>query len=176
MKIRKGSINHFILLGLEKALDGVHMEDFSYTGQYKSMLGFRNSRKQSSVYEAVRRLRKKGIIEYEKDKDGKILLKLSALGRDFLGINEREEEWDGKYRIVIWDIPEKKRRIRDLFRRRLKGWGFKNWQKSVWISKRNVTDKLRQLISELEMEGQVAVIESDDPSLSHIILHDRGRK
>lgn len=171
MKIRKGSLSYLMLLGLEKATEDVWLESFTYSGQMKSILGLPVGARGNSLAETFRRLRKKGLIEQEKNDEGKILLKITQLGKDFIGA---EEEWDGKYRIVIWDIPEKKRRIRDLFRRRLKEWGFAHWQGSVWISKKNVTDKLRKLVLELKMESWVAIIESDDPSLSHINFNGRG--
>ncbi len=170
MRFRKGSITYWILLALEGAAEGI--EIFSYSGQMRAIKQLPPNVNGESLAVAIRRLRKKGIIEQDIEDDGKRLLKLTSLGKEYLGI---EEVWDGKYRIVVWDIPEKKRRIRDLFRRRLKDWNFKIWQKSIWISKRNVTAKLRVLISELELGNWVAVIESDDPFLSDIKLHDRGR-
>lgn len=171
MKIKRGSIAYYLLLTLEKATEGlVVLNDISYASQRRALLGIPDPPDRLALVQAIRRLRQRGVIAQERDQEGKIVLKLTGLGNDYLG---RDEKWDGKYRIVIWDIPEKKRRIRDLFRRRLKSWGFKTWQKSVWISKKNVVEKLRKLISELEMEGMVAVIESDDPSLNFIKLYDR---
>lgn len=41
--------------------------------------------------------------------------------------------WDGKWRIVAFDIPEKNKTTRDIFRRRLKELGFFQFQKSFWI-------------------------------------------
>ena len=61
--------------------------------------------------------------------------------------------------MVIFDIPEEKRIIRNLFRRNLKKWGFKHLQKSVWISKRNVFDKLESYIKDLGIEKWIIVME-----------------
>ena len=175
MHIKKGSLKYWVLLGLEEAAKSGVLENFSYSSQMKYILNMSNlapNTKRSYLVETIRRLRKNGLVKQEKSEEGKKLLKLTHLGKDFLGT---DEVWDGKYRIVIWDIPEKKRRVRDLFRRKLKEWEFKNWQKSVWVSKRNVTEKLRSLIKDLEIEDWVAVVESDDPSLSNRFFHDRGR-
>lgn len=170
MKVRKGSISHALLLILEKTIDGnVRVEDFAYH-HYRYHYGAPDLKK-SALSEAIKRLREKGFIEKE-IKDGKVILKLTNLGKEALG--EPSEEWDGKVRIVIFDIPEKKRVVRDLLRRKLKNWGFKKWQLSVWITKRNVTEKLRSLISELGIEQWVAVIESDDPFLVHVMFNGRG--
>lgn len=41
--------------------------------------------------------------------------------------------WDKKWRIVIFDISEKNKRIRDIFRQRLQSMGFFQLQESVWV-------------------------------------------
>lgn len=46
---------------------------------------------------------------------------------------ERPNKWDGKWRIVIFDIPNSSHIIRNIFRRKLKEFGFYLLQKSVWI-------------------------------------------
>ena len=173
MRIEKGSLSYVVLSALKELARSNLLDTFSYSAQMKYFLNLPHlspNTKEPSLAEAVRRLRKNGLIEQGKSEEGTMILQLTQLGKDFLGT---DEVWDGKYRIVIWDIPEKQRRIRDLFRRKLKEWNFVNWQKSVWVSKRNVTEKLRKLIRDLEVEGWVAVIESDDPSLSHVNFHDR---
>lgn len=47
---------------------------------------------------------------------------------------ERPKKWDGKWRVVIFDIPTASRLVRDIFRRKLKEWGFYCLQQSVWIT------------------------------------------
>lgn len=41
--------------------------------------------------------------------------------------------WDGKWRVLIFDITERRRRVRDQLRRLLQGAGFIRVQDSVWI-------------------------------------------
>ena len=41
--------------------------------------------------------------------------------------------WDGKWRVLIFDIREKRRRLRDQLRRLLDGAGFIRVQDSVWV-------------------------------------------
>lgn len=43
------------------------------------------------------------------------------------------KHWDGKWRIVVFDIPEKMRNARNALRRKLKELGFYELQKSVMI-------------------------------------------
>lgn len=41
--------------------------------------------------------------------------------------------WDGKWRVLIFDINERRRRVRDQLRRLLQGAGFIRIQDSVWV-------------------------------------------
>lgn len=172
MKIRKKSLSEFTLLALEKAIDGSirinHLLNNPSFYAYKG--GWDYQLKKSELAQAIKRLREKGLIEYEGDKTNQIIMKLTSLGKDALGHLSilLEENWDGKFRLVIFDIPEQKRTVRNLLRRRLKDWGFKNWQKSVWVGRHDVTDKLRQLIKNLGIKDWVAVVESSDPTLDSL--------
>ena len=123
--------------------------------------------KKSELSLVLKRLRERGLIEQIKLKDD-IIIRLTEEGRDLVGNNFEDKEWDGKWRVVIFDILEEKRIIRNLFRRNLKKWGFKHLQKSVWISKRNVFDKLESYIKDLGIEKWVVVMEVDRLSTSII--------
>ncbi|MBI2338303.1 CRISPR-associated endonuclease Cas2 [Candidatus Daviesbacteria bacterium] len=161
---KKESIGKLVLLALEKAVDGyVRFEDFTYH-HYRYHYGIPELKK-SSLAQAIKRLREKGFVEKTTLKDeGKIIFKLTEAGKEFLLLSKSDEEidWDGKWRIVVFDIPEKQRKIRNILRSRLKMWGFTPWQQSVWASKKNVTEKLRRLIKELEIDDWVLVLESDN--------------
>ena len=74
----------------------------------------------------------------------------------------KPKKWDGKWRLVVWDIPEKRRQARDLLRFKLKQLGFKQWQQSIWASKMNCTELLRSFIKQVGIEDWVMVIESDN--------------
>lgn len=157
---RKGSTSWWVLLVLEKAVDGyIRFEDFMFNpGYYYKGDGWEYPLKKSSLSQALKRLREKGLIEQIKLKND-ILFKLTQEGKDLLEDKFDEKSWDGRWRVVIFDIPEEKRIIRNLFRRNLKKWGFKHLQKSVWISKRNVFDKLEAYIKDLGIEKWVVVME-----------------
>lgn len=162
---KRETIGKFVLLALEKAVDGyVRFEDFTYH-HYRYFYGIPELKK-SALSQALKRLREKGYIEKLPDKrdESKIIFKLTETGREFLMLHKPEDEvkWDGKWRIVVFDIPESKRLVRDILRSRLKLWGFKPWQKSVWASKKNLTNKLRNLAKELGMEDWILVIESEN--------------
>jgi DNA-binding transcriptional regulator PaaX len=169
MIVKKGSLSDVLLLALEKAAEGaLLLEDFTYEGQMRSWNGI-NIKKDMSLVMAVRRLRENGMIERKKNQDNKTVLRLTNMGNEFV-VGRSGNNWDGKYRLVIWDIPENKRVIRNLFRRKLKDFGFVLLQKSVWVSKRNVTSQLKGYIEELGLGNWVSVIESEDPTLARLFI------
>ncbi|MCR4305512.1 MAG: hypothetical protein NUV73_00320 [Candidatus Daviesbacteria bacterium] len=156
-KVYKKSLTNAILFALEKTIDGyIRVEDFTYH-HYRYHYGIPELKK-SSLSQALKRLREGGLIEQIKLKND-VLIKLTEAGKDLISNQFEEKNWDGKWRVVLFDIPEEKRIIRNLFRRNLKKWGFKHLQKSVWISKRNVFDKLELYIKDLGIERWVIVME-----------------
>ena len=45
-----------------------------------------------------------------------------------------KEKWDGKWRVLSYEIPEKKRDLRDRLRREVAGWGLGPWHRSFWLT------------------------------------------
>lgn len=168
MKTYKKSLSQFVLLSLEKTVDGYcRFEDFA-NHHYRYRYGAPELKK-SALAAAIKRLREGGLVNIDVD-SGAIIVKLTKYGKDALqGIVAEDDKWDGYWRIVIYDIPEKHFLLRNILRRKLKEWGFKKWQQSVWVTKNNVTLKLRFLIKKLEIDQWVSVIESNDKVLSNIL-------
>ncbi len=88
-------------------------------------------------------------------KDGKVTVKITQKGRvkalsyqlDTMKI-DKPDRWDNRWRIVIFDIPDKFKRVRDIFRTRLVQIGLYKLQESVYVSPYNCFDEvefLRQL-------------------------------
>lgn len=63
-------------------------------------------------------------------KKGKVRALLHRLYRDY----QKKRVWDGKWRLVIWDIPESSAEQRNRFRYLVKDLGFYQLQKSVFIT------------------------------------------
>jgi len=84
-------------------------------------------------------LKKQGLIKIEK-RGKQIYIKLTKEGKkkagrfqiDSLEI-KKPKRWDGKWRLVIFDISELKKIYRETFRGKLKELKFYPLQKSVWI-------------------------------------------
>lgn len=152
-------LTDLILLVIEKSIDGyVKFEDFAYN----PLLVGRDLKK-SELAQAIRRLREKGLVEFISDEE--LSLRLTDSGKDkalWAKMKKGDGKWDGKWRLVIWDIPEKRRQARDLLRFKLKQLGFKQWQQSVWASKIDCTKLLRDFVKQVGIEDWVMVIEFDN--------------
>ncbi|MBI4065595.1 CRISPR-associated endonuclease Cas2 [Candidatus Kaiserbacteria bacterium] len=93
------------------------------------------------ISQAVKRLRERGLIERIKTDKG-FALQLTAKGAELAASLEEEEKlfniqrpkkWDEKWRIVIFDIWERRRAVRDRLRTLLQRNGFVKIQNSVWV-------------------------------------------
>jgi CRISPR-associated endonuclease Cas2 len=100
----------------------------------------------------LRRLQGYGFI----DKQGRKYLftrRGEQLAKKILGYKKRlEEKWDGKYRVVIFDIPEAQRQHRNWLRGELYFLGYEKLQNSVFISEMSLTAELIKEIKERDIE------------------------
>lgn len=85
-------------------------------------------------------LKRRGLIELKRE-GYDVRISLTREGKKLAGKYqiddieiEKPKKWDKKWRVVIFDIPQVSRLIRDIFRRKLKEWGFYPLQQSVWIT------------------------------------------
>ena len=70
--------------------------------------------------------------------------------------------WDEHWRIVIFDVPERRRGARDKLRIMLESIGFKKLQASVWIFPYECEDLLLLLKTEYSLGREVIYIVSND--------------
>lgn len=160
---KKKEVINLILAVCEKAADqGARFEDF-VEHPYIQARGYERPLKKSSITQALRRLQKNGLVELIDEKQ--LIYKLTDSGYDralWEKIKRSDEKWDGRWRIVSWDIPERRKEARNLLRYKLKYLGFVQFQKSVWGSKINCTKQLREFIKKVGIEDWVKVFESDN--------------
>ncbi len=71
---------------------------------------------------------------------------------------EGQLTWDGNWLVVTFSIPEGQRGKRDAFRTRLAEMGFGLLSSSVWISPLDQEAEVTNLIQELDLAGQVALL------------------
>ena len=107
----------------------------------RKKLGLRNDQNPTyRVRQALRRLGQKGLLAYERTPAG-WRARLSQKGEkvaERLDTTERikirkPKRWDGRWRIVTFDIWERRRNTRDRLRILLQKAGFHKIQDSVWV-------------------------------------------
>lgn len=164
--MRRGKIGYTILYTLWKAVDGIDFEVFLRPG---NSVFYGDPLPKSNLSLNISRLCKAGLVEKSVNED-RLVLKLTDAGKEWvLKYKDYDnKDWDGVWRLVIFDIPEKYRLVRGTLRRRLKEWGFVPWQKSVWAGKKPLTEHLRKLVKDLDVEEWVLVIESTDVGRFHL--------
>lgn len=71
--------------------------------------------------------------------------------------NNKQKRKDGKWVMLIFDVPEKYRKSRDLLRSILHNLGYKMFQQSVWVTPYNVSEKTEELLQTYSLEDFVRI-------------------
>jgi CRISPR-associated endonuclease Cas2 len=117
---------------------------------------------------AVDRLNKKDLLKLV-HKNGKISLLLTKKGKTYLkenffnisNVKVGNKIWDGKWYIVIFDIPEVRRKIRNILRFHLKKIGFVQVQGSVWAYPYPSNEIVTLIKTNFELSSEVVYIIAD---------------
>ena len=134
----------------------------------------RNKFQKGAFDQTIERLKKQNLVEivYEKEMT---CVKITDHGRMRAlryKLNEisikRPKAWDRKWRLVIFDIPEKYKRMREIFREHLVRMGFYPIQKSVWAHPYPCFD-------EIEFLRQIFCIGSDVSYILAESIEDSNR-
>lgn len=97
-----------------------------------------NGYRKDRLRQVLNRLKNRKIIEVVETKDGPVVRITQngitkALKYKLENMEIKRKTWDGKWRVIVFDIPEENKKARDEFRTRLKGAGFYPLQKSVFV-------------------------------------------
>ena len=121
----------FITVGAVAIGNGVQVvQMFNKGGKYKN----------KQINDTIASLKQRKYIEYISEKNGRILMRITDKGKsklrtfmiDMVKIN-KPQKWDGKWRMVMFDLPVRFSKARNALRFKLKQLGFIQFQKSVWI-------------------------------------------
>jgi len=168
IKHKKIKLNEILLLSVAGILD--YLADIKdplnlYSNYYKNFYGYIPNRwKKQNYYRLVK-----------KQIDNKTIKKIKLGNKHYLkitneGINKLNKKfglntlsnkpWDGIWRIVIFDIQELRKYLRNAFRRKLKYLGFGPIQKSVWLSPYPVFKDIKVFIKVNNLNNEIIVFES----------------
>jgi len=111
---------------------------------------------------ALGRLAAQGHIIFEK-RDGKQYARITDSGQKVLEFeqekaklsNTKKRRWNGRWRVVIFDIPERRRRTRDRLRNLMQETGFVRLQDSVWVFPYDCEDFISLVKAELKIGSAI---------------------
>src|SRR6185503_2929211 len=120
----------------------------------------------TGLWRQVARLEKEGLLE-DNSRESDRLYRLTEQGRlCALGGRDPEKQWarswDGRWRLVLFDVPEARNAQREKLRRYLKARYFGCLQGSVWVTPDPVTSE-RQILSDGAINVKSLVLLEGNP-------------
>ncbi len=116
-------------------------------------------------WQALKRLEERGWIKIFKEKESEFV-KLTKNGKlQALLVKakmEQPKKWDGKWRLIIYDIPEDSREQRHLFRKLLKHNGFYKLQASVFVSPYPLNSQAISYLKETGLDSYIRICRIDE--------------
>ncbi len=118
-----------------------------------------------ALSEAIRVLYESKLIDYREKSDGTVSVAITQAGHtkhlmynwDAIKI-KMPSRWDHLWRMVIFDIPESKKRARDALAQKLSALGFYPMQKSVFIHPYPCWDEVDFLIEHFDVRPFVRMV------------------
>lgn len=107
----------------------------------------------NSLNRAIRTLYESKLVSTKDNGDGTLTLILSREGKNLaltynienMGI-QKPARWDGKWRIVMFDVPESQKKTREALRMHFKTMEFYEFQKSVFVHPYQCAKEIEYLI------------------------------
>lgn len=128
---------------------------------------YRSKFSKKSVDQSVDRLRRSGLIKFVQGNKG-WRLELTDKGlEEFSRYKMREKlikrarNWNGKWHLLIFDIPEERKNIRHQVRRTLASFGFYRLQDSVWVYPDECEDVLELLRTKYHVRYEALYIKAE---------------
>ena len=140
MAIRSETKEKIILLLASGVVLGLSRSPRNYFKVLKGAAKEWKEINRNKLVRIVREFYNDRLIDYKEDKDGSVKIILTKEGQkkalkfklDEMEI-KKPVKWDGEWRVVIFDIPERFKKAREALRMKLKDLGFLELQKSVLV-------------------------------------------
>lgn len=153
-KCRRNDIRRMILRSVALAgVIGIGLVAPNVLGAMGKLGFLPHQRQKESINRSRERLIKQGLLEYYDKK-----LRLTQKGESVLRRLELSEyrtrkpqRWDGRWRVLIFDIPEKRKKLREQIRIILADIGFIRAQDSVWVYPYDSEDLITLLKADLKI-------------------------
>jgi hypothetical protein len=119
-----------------------------------------------NISRALRSLKKRGMIIEVTDSGGqKSVAFTNKAALKLLDRISEKLDWDGKYRLLSFDIPEAQKTKRNQFRRAIKRLGFKQIQKSLWACNKNIANYVDLAAKEYNVDPYIAYFVADKSNI-----------
>jgi len=151
-----------LILGLAQLAD--FTSDFVDLFDRHNQLMYGYTKNKTRLRDQLTSLLSVGFID-KKVKGGKIFYRVTSQGFSNLYIDLpvyrfSSVRWDKLWRIVIYDIPEEYRIMRQKLQYKLKSLSFGQWQKSVWVTPHPIIPYIREFLISNKMEDYCQVYEA----------------
>lgn len=118
-----------------------------------------------ALNQSIRSLYISKLVKTKSNNNGTFTLVLSSDGKqkaltynlEMMAI-KKPRKWDENWRIVLFDVPEPLKKIRDSLRYHLKNLGFFEFQKSVFVHPYSCSDEIEYIIEFYNMRSYVRFI------------------
>lgn len=124
---------------------------------------YRKMENRRQFSDLIYRLKKNNYIR-AKNLQGKQAVVLTKKGRDRalkarfkLGNRNLQKRKDGKWSMIIFDIPQKRGKSRNLLRSILENLRYKMFQHSVWVTPYDVSEKTEELLQWHSLDGYARI-------------------
>lgn len=111
----------------------------------------------------IQALIKKGSLAADESKKSTYTLTdvgFAEVGTEFPYFRFLKHDWDGVWRVLSYEIPEKKRELRDRLRREVASWGLGPWHRSFWLTPHPIIADLKNLVSGKEEQQYIQAFEA----------------
>lgn len=122
----------------------------------------------SELERSIQKLYKSKLVTEKYNRDGSLAMTLNEAGKDLaLKYNldtmvlPKTKVWDGKWRLVTFDIPERIKKVRDAMRYHFKKIGMREFQKSLFIYPHNCKREIDFIIEFYNAKKHVRFILAD---------------
>ncbi|MBI2122295.1 MAG: hypothetical protein HYT98_04205 [Candidatus Sungbacteria bacterium] len=165
--VKNRSITRLVLEKLAEGgkvfLDAFFPPQYSFTSSGRRLFGLDSSPEVSprTLSAILSRLKRHGLVG-RNGSSRNSRWHITTKGK--LRLHKRQEivleipEKDGIPRLVIFDIPERERRKRDIVRMELTACGFRHLQKSVWLGFNPLPQQFIERLDELRLKNKVHIL------------------
>lgn len=130
------------------------------------------------IREAARRLEKRGLVTLSHLPDRRVHVEPTPEGTKALlratyqsfRLKPQKKTWDGMWRVVLFDVPEEKKRARDALRKLLVRIGFYPLQKSTFATPVSCRKEVEDITTAFSLKGYIIYLETDNLGVQELTV------